>query len=148
MFDAESDDAEGEADADAEADWAVEGADEPDARAALLPDSGGALDEPDCELEADREEAGPEGADADEEAESEGAGVLEAPTVEVVDTELGGAERMDEGTGRAEVSLGTGEASEPVIESSLQDDRLLVSMLRVRTAYSRESGCMAMRDVR
>ncbi|EIW53472.1 uncharacterized protein TRAVEDRAFT_52601 [Trametes versicolor FP-101664 SS1] len=94
--DADADVEEADADMDADAD-----ADVLDAPGELVADC-------DDEVEADAEPDDAAGEDVD------GAG-----TVDVTETELGGADRTDVGTGMAETSLATGDASEPVMELSL-----------------------------
>lgn len=115
VLDALSDAAE--LDDDAEADAEVPAADveaeaEADAESEDEDADADAPDEPlaDCddEVEADAEPDDAAGEDVD------GAG-----TVDVTETELGGADRTDVGTGMAETSLATGDASEPVMELSL-----------------------------
>lgn len=102
-----------EADADPEV-WDEDVDSETDADAEVADEAvdADALKEPlaDCpdEVEAD--------ADPDDAA---GEDVEGAGTVDVTETELGGADRTDVGTGIAETSLATGDASEPVMELSL-----------------------------
>ncbi|OJT02098.1 hypothetical protein TRAPUB_7431 [Trametes pubescens] len=109
-LDVEDADAEAsEADADVDADAEAETDPEPEVEDADALDAPGEpLADCDDEVEADADPEDAAGEDV------EGAG-----TVDVTETELGGAERTEVGTGMAETSLATGDASEPVMALSL-----------------------------
>jgi hypothetical protein len=48
-----------------------------------------------------------------------GTSVIGLPTVDVLETEFGGADAMEEGIGRVDVREGTGDENEPLIPASL-----------------------------